>query len=529
MPDSQPETSSQTRPLRNGRRGYSKLKRRAIRVLAALVLVGSLAAGASLAYGQFLFSKVHRVVIAAEKPQVAGQPINILLIGNNSRAGLSPSEAAAFGTQSQVGGGRADVSMIAHFDPTTKQVSLLSIPRDLFMPIPGTTKAQRVDAALNPISPQSTVEDPNRLVKTIQDDLGIPIQHYVELNFDTFQGVVNALGGIKMYFPTELKDSYSSLNITTTGCLTLNGYQALQVVRARHLYYRTSSGTWLYDGLGDLSRTRRDHIFIQVLSAQVKAAGIGNPVRDLALLNSIYKDLTLDSHFSESELLSLIRTYASANPANAPTGTLPIAFEGGTSGYVFDGVNYSSIVFPQEPADTLLMDQTLGISTPKIAPSDIAVTVINGSHTSNTGANVANQLRALGYNVGAPQTAPATGNPAESVIYYTPGNIQKAEVLRASLAGSVIMGELPSITSGTPLELVAGDQIAVGTISTAAAPSNIAAPSTTTPGPQSPPPTKPTSTTVAAHASVAIPNITQGTQINVLQQPEPWDPRACPA
>ena len=493
-------------------------------LLAALILVAALGAGASIAYGQFLFNKVHRVVITAEKPQVAGQPINILLIGNNSRAGLSPSEAAAFGTASQVGGGRADVSMIAHFDPTTKQVSLLSIPRDLFMPIPGTTKAQRVDAALNPISPQSTVEDPNQLVKTIEDDLGIPIQHYVELNFDTFQGVVNALGGIKMYFPMELKDAYSGLNITTTGCIKLNGYQALQVVRARHLYYRTPSGTWLYDGLGDLSRTRRDHIFLQVLAKQVKAAGIGNPVRDLALLNSVYKELTLDSHFSESQILSLIRTYSRANPATAPTGTLPIAFEGGTSGYVFDGVNYLSIVFPQDPADTLMMNQILGISTPKISPSNISVTVVNGSNASNTGVQVANQLRTLGYNVGAPQSAPPTGNPAESVIYYTPGNIQKAEVLRASLAGAVIMGELPSISFGTPLELVAGDQIAVGTISSPATQSGAATPSTTLQTPQSSP-----ATTVATHISIALPNITRATQINILQRPEPWDPRACPA
>jgi len=75
-------------------------------------------------------------------------------------------------------------------------------------------------------------------VAAVQEDLGIPINHYVELNFDTFANVVNALGGVKMYFPEPVYDAYSGLNVQTPGCLTLNGFQALQVVRARHLQYK---------------------------------------------------------------------------------------------------------------------------------------------------------------------------------------------------------------------------------------------------------------------------------------------------
>ena len=63
----------------------------------------------------------------------------------------------------------------------------------------------------------------------VQEDFGIPIQFYVELNFDSFINVVNALGGLKMYFPEPVFDSYSGLNIETTGCINLNGTQALQV------------------------------------------------------------------------------------------------------------------------------------------------------------------------------------------------------------------------------------------------------------------------------------------------------------
>ncbi|MDA8025390.1 MAG: LCP family protein [Actinomycetota bacterium] len=497
--------------------------RRSAFIIGFLVIVLLLGGLGSYIYGQYLFSKVKKISVSSEHAQVAGQPLNILIIGNNTRTGLSPAEAAAFGSASQVGGGRADVTMIAHFDPKTKNVTLVSIPRDLFMPIPGTKKLQRVDAALNPTKATGTAEDPNQLVKTIEYDLGIPIQHYVELNFDSFQGIVNALGGVKMYFPMPVKDAYSQLNVTTTGCITLNGSQALQVVRARHLQYQLPNGTWGYDGLGDLSRTRRDHIFLQVLASQVKASGISNPVKDLSLLKSVLPFLTIDSQFSESQMLSLILTYRHSNPAATPTGTLPVAF-GPSSGYVFDGVNYASIVLPQEPADTSMLKNLIGLQQPNIAPSTVNVTVVNGSHSSNTGSTISSGLSGLGFNVtNAPAIAP-NANPVESVIYYTPGNLAKAEALKATLTGEVVMGQVPSTGYSTPLELLTGDQIAV-----AVAP--VAQTSTT----QVSTTQQPSSSTAAAASSTkaspstTIVSITGATQINVAQQPQPWDPRACPA
>ena len=94
----------------------------------------------------------------------------------------------------------------------------------------------------------------------IQDDFGIPIQHYVELNFDSFANVVTALGGITMYFPEPVYDAYSGLDVRTTGCRHLDGVEALQVVRARHLQYRppgntsTTPSTWPQENQSDLAR-----------------------------------------------------------------------------------------------------------------------------------------------------------------------------------------------------------------------------------------------------------------------------------
>ncbi len=102
--------------------------------------------------------------------------------------------------------------MILHLNAAKGTVSILSIPRDLFVPERRVADgANKIDAAL--------VEGPSQLVSAIEEDFGIPIQHYVELNFDTFAGVVDALGGIKMYFPEPVFDAYSGLNVQTPGCI----------------------------------------------------------------------------------------------------------------------------------------------------------------------------------------------------------------------------------------------------------------------------------------------------------------------
>ena len=107
-----------------------------------------------------------------------------------------------------VNGVNSDVVMILHLNPANDSLSILSIPRDLFVPNARSDGANKIDAAL--------YQGPDQLINAIEEDFGIPIQHFVELNFDSFINVVNALGGIKMYFPEPVFDAYSGLNVQTT-------------------------------------------------------------------------------------------------------------------------------------------------------------------------------------------------------------------------------------------------------------------------------------------------------------------------
>jgi LCP family protein required for cell wall assembly len=207
---------------REGKRKRHWLRRSLIAVGVVIVLI----VGGVVGDYYYLGSLVTKVTVHRLQTSSAASE-NILLIGSTTRCGLKQ-QNAAYGLCSQgVTGVNSDIDMILHLDPATRSVSLLSIPRDTFVPNARIIGANKIDAAL--------YEGPSQLISAIEEDFGIPINNYVELNFDTFANVVNALGGVKMYFPIPIFDAESGLNIERAGCYDLDGYHALQVVRARHL------------------------------------------------------------------------------------------------------------------------------------------------------------------------------------------------------------------------------------------------------------------------------------------------------
>ena len=312
-------------PARQGPAHAAPKKRRSRKRTAAwvggtLALVLVLIAGAAAGYGWYLNHEIHRIDLrnltsAPVKGDDAGTE-NILMIGSTDRCALKV-QNPAYGLCSQgVNGVNSDVVMILHLNPANHSVSILSIPRDLFVPNARSDGANKIDAAL--------YQGPDQLIAAIEEDFGIPIQHFVELNFDSFINVVQALGGIKMYFPEPVYDAYSGLNIQTTGCLSLNGTQALQVVRARHVQYKGPGVTtdnpayWPQEAQSDIARIRRDHEFLRVLATAVKAKGLSNPITDQQLVSGVVGQLTVDSGFSASDMISLVLGYHDVDVEQRP-------------------------------------------------------------------------------------------------------------------------------------------------------------------------------------------------------------------
>src|SRR5579884_3223753 len=178
-------TRAELRRSQHRRRRNRRLKIAGL-VVGALVLV---IVGAGIGYVEYLNHEIGRVDVkhlqATATSGAEAQAQNILLVGSTSRCALS-TQNPAFGLCSQgVTGVNSDVVMVLHVDPDHHRLAILSLPRDLFVPNARTTGANKIDAAL--------FQGPDQLVAVIEEDFGIPIQHYVELNFDSFQGVVNAL------------------------------------------------------------------------------------------------------------------------------------------------------------------------------------------------------------------------------------------------------------------------------------------------------------------------------------------------
>ena len=524
------EDGARRGPAHAAPKGRSR-KRTAAWVGGTLALVIVLIAGAAAGYGWYLNHEIHRIDLknltsAPAKGDDAGTE-NILMIGSTDRCALKV-QNPAYGLCSQgVNGVNSDVVMILHLNPVSHSVSILSVPRDLFVPNARSDGANKIDAAL--------YQGPDQLIAAIEEDFGIPIQHFVELNFDSFINVVQALGGIKMYFPEPVYDAYSGLNIQTTGCIQLNGTQALQVVRARHVQYKGPGVTtddptyWPQEAQSDIARIRRDHEFLRVLATAVKAKGLSNPITDQQLIAGVAGQLTVDSGFSASAMINLVLTYHDVDVNSAPQLTVPVAVDQFGS-YEYQGGSYGDIEFPAQPQDHNTVDQFLGLKSSNEdtysggtlpAPSTVTVSVLNGSGAYNQATDTAQSLQALGFHIGTIGDSPPVGQEAETVVYYaskTPAQLAAAQAVANSMSGAVIMALDPTqVKPGSQVTVVTGTDFTVNAppATTTTTPAGAAAPSTTTTAGN-------TGTSGNTGNSGAFQAPTPA-----VEPLAPWDPRAC--
>jgi len=444
---------------------------------------------------------------------------NILVAGSTNRCNLKV-QNAQWGFCSQgVTGVNSDIIFIVHVVPSTHTVSLLSIPRDTFVPNARSgDQAFKIDAAL--------YEGPTQLVNAIQQDFAIPIQHYAEVGFDGFVNIVNAVGGIKMNFPMPVYDSESYLDIKTPGCQLLNGVEALQVVRARHLQYdppdiKTSDVyLWPQEAVSDIARIARTHEFLRVLASTVDAKGLGNPITDQKLVDAIAPQVQVDSGLSTSSMLQLMEDLHAVSINNVPQYTLPISTPD-FGDYIYNGVDYGDVVFPTEASDQHVINEFLGVKNTDDTmtgkslptPSSVSVNVIDGSGTSGEAIQVMSSLSDLGFNVlGEPGAAsPLSYKANETVVNYaSPSTEADAEAVARQMTGSVILSENSNlVTAGSDVTILTGNGLTVNTPPTASSSSTASSPT-------------PSSTTVTTMATTGLSPASSATQALSA-----WDPRAC--
>jgi LCP family protein required for cell wall assembly len=278
-------------------------------------LVGVVGATGMLIAARKTIDSVTRVPGVAENLSPSASSIeNFLLVGSDSRAGIDPNapDVSATGTAADVSGNRSDTIMILRRDRSTGAAALLSIPRDLWVQVPGHDGKRRINSAFN--------DGPQVLVQTLQNELGLPIHHYVEIDFSGFESLVNALGGVQICVDFATRDVSTGLNITEPGCHVLNGIQALAYARSRH-YEEYRDEKWHEDPASDIGRTKRQQKFVN-LALQTALDRIKvDPFAAGRLISAIGSSLRVDD---ELDPVSAAASLRSAVDDGIATYSLPV-------------------------------------------------------------------------------------------------------------------------------------------------------------------------------------------------------------
>ena len=307
-----PQTFAPSPPVGSGRRPN--------RFLSVVLVTGLLAVAGTtgtLIAARKAIDTVQRVPGVAEVLSPPnGNVENFLLVGSDSRAGADPNspDASGIGSEVDVQGSRSDTIMIMRRDRATGVASLLSIPRDLWVDIPG-RGTSRVNSAYN--------DGPAVLVQTLQQSLGLPIHHYIEVDFFGFKDLVEAIGGVQMCFLLPTRDVSTGLNIPLPGCFVLDGVQALAYARSRH-YEEFREGDWHEDGTADIGRTKRQQQFVNAALTTALTKVKSNPFIAGDVLTSSGSAIRLDD---ELDILSAISSLRGAVEDGLETWSLPVRGE----------------------------------------------------------------------------------------------------------------------------------------------------------------------------------------------------------
>ena len=231
-----------------------------------------------------------------------------LLVGSDSREGLTDAQRKALGA-GKAEGRRTDTIILVHVPSGGGKSSLISIPRDSYLPIPGYGD-NKVNAAF-------ALGGPQLLVQTVEQATGLPIDGYLEIGLGGFANVVDSLGGVYLCVPRDIADEKAHIDLTK-GCQTLDGPTALGYVRARYS-----------DPKGDIGRAERQRQFLGAVMKQAATpstvlipwrwwsfthAAAGNLVvgEDTTLLDA-YRIMTALRGVSSDQTLSYVVPLASTN------------------------------------------------------------------------------------------------------------------------------------------------------------------------------------------------------------------------
>jgi len=355
------------------------------------VLMALMVIGANVAIDHEL-GKIKKINVATAPAPPNGA--NYLVIGSDTRAFVqNEDEADAFGNKESETGQRSDTMMVVHVEPGSQRTLVVSFPRDLWVNIPGEGMS-KINAAFN--------IGPDKVIETLKVNFGIEINHYLEVDFKTFQAIVREIGSVPTYFPYAARDTKTNLKVGYPGCIRLDGPTALAYVRSRDLeYYSQVPGVkdWIPvdQNAPDINRILRQQSFIRGLAALAVARSLDDPLTAFDITKRVVPKLKADQNLENGEIIDLVATFRTINPNDQSAldmRTFP--WVGGTEQ---DG---QSVLYPKDPewrtyAAALADFSTKAPSAFRVSPSGVRLRVLNGTGENGAARSALREFAALGF------------------------------------------------------------------------------------------------------------------------------------
>jgi LCP family protein required for cell wall assembly len=215
-------------------------------------------------------------------------------------------------------GERSDTIMVWRANPKTKELAVLSFPRDLYVKFPSGRK-NRINAAFKR-------GDPRVLQEVLNLNFGVPVDHYIQIDFCAFRRLVQAVGGVEIPFQYPARDSPQKGNpplfeVDQTGCVNLDGDQALAYVRSRHYQYEDppGSGQWHSDPTSDFGRISRQQDFLRRVLSKVIDQGLYKPDVAQALISANTNYIATDPGLTPRLMLEFANALKNFDPGAITT------------------------------------------------------------------------------------------------------------------------------------------------------------------------------------------------------------------
>lgn len=431
------------------------------RVLGLAAIIATVAVvGTSLtAYALYrkVFDGIHHETVTAQmlghRPPKLDGSTNILLIGSDSRAGTH----GQYGSSAAIGGSRSDTSMLLHISPDHSHAYVISFPRDSMVPIYGCLPDDQghpgqaaAPGQLEQLNSTFSYGGAPCLWKTLEQTTNVHIDHFVEVNFNSFKSIVNDVGGISVCLPFPVDNPQAHL-VISAGRHTVFGARALAFVRLREN---------IGDG-SDTQRIMRQQLFLASAAQKIQQTGL---LGDYKVINDVAHNLTTD--LTGNEMLGIANSMKNLNTQSlrfitVPVGAYPldpnrVIWVQPQADQLFSAIAHDNHINKAVRAAKNAQKKVRAKPVPTVNPSQVQLEVLNGSGQQGVAGTTATGLSGLGFNVIG--TGDATNfNYTNPVIEYSSASqLPEVNTLKNEVAGASVQ-QASGLQPGT-IALVLGSR-----------------------------------------------------------------------